>query len=92
MKKMVSDASRRVRELKRTVRTEDYENDNPFKNDNTPERAGEDYQSNKFDLSSMGEAMDFSPKPASKKKKKGFVRLSSYENQGFTSTLNGGGG
>ena len=43
-----------------------------------------------MDLSSIGEAMDWSPKESTKRsKRKGFVRLSSYENQCF-STLAGG--
>lgn len=47
-------------------------------------------QSKQVDLSSMGEALEWSPKRTPKKqKKKGFVRLSSYENQCFSSLAGG---
>ena len=42
-----------------------------------------EYDSDSLDLSSIGEALDWSPKvmPALKRKKKGVVRLSSIDNQ-----------
>ena len=44
-------------------------------------RGGPDGESKNVDLSSIGEALEWSPKATPKRKKtKGFVRISSYEN------------
>ena len=87
LNRIVNDASRRVREFKRNKQQ-----------DEEIESAGKDSDLDGFDksvsglvdLSSIGEVLEWSPKNTPKKtKKKGFVRLSSYENQCF-STLAGG--
>ncbi len=87
MNRMVSDASRRVREFKRTKST---------LGENMDTRSGHEKDldneaSNLMDLSSIGEALEWSPKNTPKKaKKRTFVRLSSYENQCFSNIAAGG--
>ena len=82
VRQMVSDASRRVREFKRIQAGRD---DDFSKNEVEPMGAGFEEQSKLQDLTSMGDALEWSPKASTKRKKKGFVRLTSYENQCFSS-------
>ncbi len=86
MNRMVSDASRRVREFKRTKSAIAENLDS-----NGQDKDIENEASNLMDLSSIGEALEWSPKNTPKKaKKKSFVRLSSYENQCFSNIAAGG--
>ena len=80
MNRIVNDASRRVRELKRVQRSVDEDIEmHSLRRRGTKNRNPEEI-SKQVSLSSIGEALDWSPIPTPKKGKKGFVRLSSYEN------------
>ena len=91
MNKIVSDATKRVKQLKRQ-RTEQINNcsfsDGEISRD-SPEKIAKNYaqQLEQFDLSSIvGEGLEWSPKASPKqKKKKGFVKLSSYEGATYSS-------
>ncbi len=86
MNKIVSDASRRVRELKRQKTIQEEEEDEIRSIGCAPTNRinkldCNDGVSKQIDLSSIGDAFDWSPKASPKqKKKRGFVRLSSYDN------------
>ena len=92
MNRIVNDASRRVRALKRQQSC--IEEDDGFASQNFHGRSpaiakNEDQDSydsdENADLSNFGDFLEWSPKrtPA-KRKKKGFVRLSSYEGACFS--------
>ena len=104
MNKIVSDATKRVKQLKRQ-RTQlidhkfsdedgdDDSNEGTFKFPNHMKGHGKEDADKIFDLSSiMGEGLEWSPKASPKqKKKRGFVKLSSYESAAFsTANLNKG--
>ena len=94
MNRIVSDASRRVRELKRQKTKQEEEEDDEIRSighaPTSRMKMGADCNelvSKQLDLSSIGDAFDWSPKASPKqKKKRGFVRLSSYDNQCFASS------
>ena len=88
MNKIVSNANKRVRQLKRqqTQVEEDIESISALPYGITPGYDEQTPGEEKMDLSSICTALDWSPKGSPKRKNKpSFVRLSSYENEAFSS-------
>lgn len=94
MNRIMNDANRRVKELKRMKTANPDEMEQKANKDVSANGDGNTFEELEVpvDMDNFGGLMEWSPKAApAKKKRKGFMKLSSYEGQQFSQISAGGG-